>query len=385
MDLEQIGVGEWPNVAMEPGTLKHAATGERVERPDSAERLAADILAKSHTVALTRDGDFEQVESYVNVPVSTVRGWLDRQAAITRGETCQSWQDATNVLDRTNLQTIDELTAERDEWKAKAEAKSADCARNDDYTPESDVSATDVDANDANAAQDTREKLEADVRNVVSQWFFETGWSGSTAHGMHEEVVMRWLDRQGAITERECREYENELRKQHHRRCADLKAEADYNLSEAQRYAKAVANWEDEALHLREVVRTQADSFRGMEAELKSAHERIAELESGSELNTMRLSVAGLKRTVDEQRGTILAQRAELARFNERLHGRRQLPKHAKWPRFEDGKLVKVGRDCARVEMREKTYTLHGSDAEAWSAAYGDAAPDSWRKSEWRC
>ncbi len=368
MDLEGVRIGEWPNVAMEPGTLKHAATGERVERPDSAERLAADILAKSHSVAVTSDGDFEQVESYVNVPVSTVRGWLDRQAALTgRCQPMQDLVDECNELER----HVDMLTA--------------DCARNDDYQPESDVSATDVGANDANATQDTREKLEADVRNVVSQWFFETGWSGSTAHGLHEEVVMRWLDRQGAITERECREYENELRKQHHRRCADLKAEADYNLSEAQRYAKAVANWEDEALHLREVVRAQADSFRGMEAELKSAHERIAELESGSELNTLRLSVSGLKRTVDEQRATIHAQRAELARFNERLRGKRALPKHAKWPRFEDGKLVKVGRDCARIEMREKTYTLHGSDAEAWSAAYGDAAPDSWRKSEWRC
>ena len=47
--------------------------------------------------------------------------FLDRQAAITRRETRQSWQDAPNVLDRTNLQTIAELTAECDELRVECD------------------------------------------------------------------------------------------------------------------------------------------------------------------------------------------------------------------------------------------------------------------------
>lgn len=55
-----------------------------------------------------------------------------------------------------------------------------------------------------NSVTDSREQLEADVRNVMSQWYFETGWSGNTYHGLEERVVMQWLDRQAAITMREC-------------------------------------------------------------------------------------------------------------------------------------------------------------------------------------
>lgn len=49
------------------------------------------------------------------------------QAAITRRETRQSWQDAPNVLDRENLRTIDRLTAERDELKAEIAKYEHDC------------------------------------------------------------------------------------------------------------------------------------------------------------------------------------------------------------------------------------------------------------------
>ena len=33
MDIDEEKIGEWPNVALEPGTRRHAATGERVEQP----------------------------------------------------------------------------------------------------------------------------------------------------------------------------------------------------------------------------------------------------------------------------------------------------------------------------------------------------------------
>ncbi len=81
----------------------------------------------------------------------------------------------------------------------------ADCARAFDawmeYQPVTD--ATERVTESGEMLHDTREQLEADVRNVMSQWRFETGWSGNTAHGLEERVVMQWLDRQAAITERE--------------------------------------------------------------------------------------------------------------------------------------------------------------------------------------
>ena len=50
---------------------------------------------------------------------------LDRQAAITRRETRQRWQDAPNVLDRTNLETIAELTAKCDQLSRDLTAEHA--------------------------------------------------------------------------------------------------------------------------------------------------------------------------------------------------------------------------------------------------------------------
>ena len=50
------------------------------------EALEAEVVSMAHSVALTADGDFQQVESYVTVPVAKVREWLDRAAEIARGE-----------------------------------------------------------------------------------------------------------------------------------------------------------------------------------------------------------------------------------------------------------------------------------------------------------
>lgn len=86
---------------------------------DSREKLERDIRFGS-TMTMYSNSD----ETEVTAKWSDVLGWLDRQAAITRRETRQNWQDAPNVLDRTNMQTIaelqskvDELQAETDEWR----------------------------------------------------------------------------------------------------------------------------------------------------------------------------------------------------------------------------------------------------------------------------
>lgn len=62
---------------------------------------------------------------------------------------------------------------------------------NDDFTPESVVTGGIVDANDANDALDSREKLEADVRK----------WCGMYPYQV--DMVWVWLNRQAEITERE--------------------------------------------------------------------------------------------------------------------------------------------------------------------------------------
>ncbi len=64
---------------------------------------------------------------------------------------------------------------------------------NDNLAPEHDVSADDVDANDASEALDSREKLEADVKTTFGD-------------GLVRSIIMRLLDRQAAITTRECKE-----------------------------------------------------------------------------------------------------------------------------------------------------------------------------------
>lgn len=69
------------------------------------------------------------------------------------------------------------------------------------------------------ANRDSREKLEADIATYFACWF---GGGENT-----RKEIIGWLDRQVAITTRECREYEDELRKQHHKRVAELQSKLD--------------------------------------------------------------------------------------------------------------------------------------------------------------
>lgn len=86
---------------------------------DSREKLAADMLRFVREV--TNEAfvmGAHEASWYPNIGGlrECIADYLDRQAAITRRETRQSWQDAPNVLDRTNLETIAKLTADVKKW-----------------------------------------------------------------------------------------------------------------------------------------------------------------------------------------------------------------------------------------------------------------------------
>ena len=115
---------------------------------------------------------------------------------------------------------------------------------NDVSTRKGDVRAGDVCANDGfmdldscthgvrtfASETDSREKLEDDVVHECARPGF----------GPEFGEIMVWLNRQAAITEQECREYEDELRKQHHKRVEKLTAERD----EWKAKAKSILNTE---------------------------------------------------------------------------------------------------------------------------------------------
>lgn len=79
--------------------------------------------------------------------------------------------------------------------------KGGDYVRNDGFASENVVSDPDGGSNVAYIAQDSREKLEADVRWEMSHYF---AWDEKREEFI--DKTMSWLDRQAAITERECLE-----------------------------------------------------------------------------------------------------------------------------------------------------------------------------------
>ena len=116
-----------------------------------------------------------------------------------------------------DLERIAELTAERDEWKARAEQLA-----NDALPDENGVSGEDGGSSVAYVAQDSREKLEADVEEICwgkndNRYFAQKCYLSSYSIEVDEgnvmanheghvlmTVIMHLLDRQAAITEREC-------------------------------------------------------------------------------------------------------------------------------------------------------------------------------------
>lgn len=104
--------GESVKVPAESETEAHS-------EPDSREKLEADMAAWLNDNLCTDCYDAD-----------IAYGWLDRQAAITEREFMEIREDLTadNLWMHERItelqQRVDELTAERDEWKAKAEENS---------------------------------------------------------------------------------------------------------------------------------------------------------------------------------------------------------------------------------------------------------------------
>lgn len=182
--------------------------------------------------------------------------WLDRQAAITRRETRQNWQDAPNVLDRSNLQTIAELTAELETYRKYADQGKCDnCG-----TAENG---------------DTREQLERCLRGLLGLRVDEE--PDPTTSGIYYNII-GLLDRQAAITERECCE------KWPGRANVD-KLERRLKLAEEQRdresagcreYIHKLAELTDEVDNLRKRNDNQADTIRRLRAEFDAALDDLA-------------------------------------------------------------------------------------------------------------
>ena len=249
--------------------------------------------------------------------VSFVSGLLDRQADITERELFMEYCPECQAAQ------ITELTVERDEWKAKYLGAVNDA---NDYKAKSKWPSND-------GQVDSREKLEADVDRMVKE------------HGLYwlRTYIIEWLDRQADITHRETLCHPDERDEQ----IAELEAERN---------------------RLQGVVKAQADSFAKMER-------RLSELDSGSELNALRASVANLKASVVRQSAIIENQRGELARFNAEKRGTRRIPKGIKWPRYEDGRLVGInGAEASAITFEKGCYTIHhvGGTPEAQRGEYRD-------------
>lgn len=91
-----------------------ATTESLSDEADSRERLEADIIDRSEQCR-TILGNLRDGLNTVTVSVDVVRGWLDRQAAITSKEWCYSYDALEEELER--------VRAERDELRGKMEAE----------------------------------------------------------------------------------------------------------------------------------------------------------------------------------------------------------------------------------------------------------------------
>lgn len=158
--------------------------------------------------------------------------------------------------------------------------------------------------NEGEMLHDTREKLEADVRRKQREWS-----QSPCALDTNFYEVIGWLDRQAAITERECREYEDALREQHHKRIAELKAKLD---AEAQHAREAWQLW-GEADARAEQVKTERDELaqriQTLEREIATLKEhRAANVEKLHELTD---ECAELRKYRDEWKGLAEKYRAD--------------------------------------------------------------------------
>ena len=187
MDVDESKIGEWPNVALIPGTNIHAATGEHVEQPENT-RIGRSRGA-CRPISASSDSEPADVEngaqnglecdtretSVIGQPVDNaqadsreklledanslclelwdsdvISGWttanvlkkdiiklLDRQDAITRAEWCneQGWWDSAEECNRATAKVhdlqdqVDSLTAERDELRSRLKTQADSFAK----------------------------------------------------------------------------------------------------------------------------------------------------------------------------------------------------------------------------------------------------------------
>ena len=120
---------------------------------------------------------------------------------------------------------------------------------------------------------DTREQLEADAGELTADY----AASGGVCDALYQGII-DLLDRQAAITERECREYEDELRKQHHKRVDSLTAERDKWQRVAEGRARRCMELTAARDELRERVRKLTMKTMRMEDERKRDGERWARI-----------------------------------------------------------------------------------------------------------
>ena len=182
-----------------------------VDESDTREKLEADVHKQSFHEAMPAGGRCWMIE----VPESTVINWIDRQAAITEHE-CEE-EHRTRLTELHDL--LDEAARERKalrdeliEYKhSHPDAPNKPISRFDAQksAENAESGATTGDMRNFDATVDTREKLEADIlkyyTHSTSTVMFPPSVNIVTKYiSVSLDMVLGWLNRQAAITEREC-------------------------------------------------------------------------------------------------------------------------------------------------------------------------------------
>lgn len=182
---------------------------------DSRKKLEADVRKRyTHTVSTAMwPPSANKHTDMVSVSIDTVLGWLDRQAAITANETGHDNPYVGLVRGKQWERTeISDYYCGRCGWKV---------TDHDSYCPEcggalhkasnkpnsqfgvlktAENAENVTSKNEIHNFDDSREQLEADVLDYQGAWPL----TDSTPIDVTWGIVRGWLDRQEAITEREC-------------------------------------------------------------------------------------------------------------------------------------------------------------------------------------
>ena len=225
---------------------------------------------------------------------------------------------------------------------------------------------------------DTRAKLEADAADLLGEVWAD-GWEMGSKDCMDQDhgrlpEMLALLDRQAAITQagrgdaymeglmRGRASLDDEFAEMEIEN-ANLKTMLEDALESNEQHRLArdelnhrIAELEAENARLKDVVRKQADSFRKMEAELADA----------------RRTIDNQHRTIEEMAERVARQRDELGMFNAKAP-RKRMPKKCVWPRREDGRLMKPGRDCESITFNRDCYDV----------VFGDFSDDSYDERIW--